>query len=311
MAEFHVPVMVEEVIKFLDPHSGETFVDCTVGGGGHAVEILKRIMPGGRLLGIDRDDEALRAATENLASFSNSVILVKGNFSNLETIARDASIEAADGILFDLGVSSRQLEAAERGFSFRYDAPLDMRMDATQQLTARELVNSLSERRLAELIQRYGEERWAKRIAKFIAERRRRRPLETTFDLVDVVLAAIPAGARSKSIHPATRTFMALRLAVNRELESLEQGLEAAIRLLRSGGRIVVLSYHSLEDRIVKETFGRHLGRCTCPSSLPVCACGAKKDIEILTKRPVVPSDEELKANPRARSAKLRAARKV
>jgi len=311
MAEFHVPVMVEEVIKFLDPHPGETFVDCTVGGGGHAVEILKRIMPGGRLLGIDRDDEALRAATENLASFSNSVILVKGNFSNLETIARDASIEAADGILFDLGVSSRQLEAAERGFSFRYDAPLDMRMDATQQLTARELVNSLSERRLAELIQRYGEERWAKRIAKFIAERRRRRPLETTFDLVDVVLAAIPAGARSKSIHPATRTFMALRLAVNRELESLEQGLEAAIRLLRSGGRIVVLSYHSLEDRIVKETFGRHLGRCTCPSSLPVCACGAKKDIEILTKRPVVPSDEELKANPRARSAKLRAARKV
>jgi len=303
--------MVEEVIKFLDPHPGETFVDCTVGGGGHAVEILKRIMPGGRLLGIDRDDEALRAATENLASFSNSVILVKGNFSNLETIARDASIEAADGILFDLGVSSRQLEAAERGFSFRYDAPLDMRMDATQQLTARELVNSLSERRLAELIQRYGEERWAKRIAKFIAERRRRRPLETTFDLVDVVLAAIPAGARSKSIHPATRTFMALRLAVNRELESLEQGLEAAIRLLRSGGRIVVLSYHSLEDRIVKETFGRHLGRCTCPSSLPVCACGAKKDIEILTKRPVVPSDEELKANPRARSAKLRAARKV
>ncbi len=309
--EFHVPVMLAEVLRFLDPRAGETIVDCTIGGGGHAAEILKRIVPGGKLLGIDRDQEAIEAASKNLAAYSDNLILVKGNYADLLAIAEGAGIDAADGILFDLGVSSRQLEAAERGFSFRYNAPLDMRMDTAQRLTARELVNSLSERRLAETIWKYGEDRWAKRIAKFIVNRRQRRPIETTFELVETIMAAVPASARSSGIHPATRTFQALRIAVNRELESLQEGLEAAIRLLKSGGRLVALSYHSLEDRIVKDTFGRHIGRCTCPPGLPICACGAKKDIEILTKRPVTPSEEEIKANPRARSAKLRAARKL
>ncbi|HUV05207.1 MAG TPA: 16S rRNA (cytosine(1402)-N(4))-methyltransferase RsmH [Armatimonadota bacterium] len=311
MREFHKPVMVAEVLSSLQPQSGQTFIDCTVGGGGHALEIVKRILPGGRLVGIDRDEEALRAAARYLGPYSENVILEKGNFVDLEAIAAGLGLQAADGVLFDLGVSSRQLESAERGFSFRYEAPLDMRMDTAQTVTARELVNSLSERRLAELMWKFGEERWAKRIAKFIVERRARRPVETTSELVEVILAAIPAGARTETIHPATRTFQAFRIAVNRELESLQAGLDAAIHLLPRSGRVCVISYHSLEDRIVKQTFARQAGRCVCPSALPVCACGAERRIRILTKRPVVPSEDEIRVNPRARSARLRAAEKI
>ena len=311
MRDFHKPVMLAEVLSFLQPQSGQTFIDCTVGGGGHALEIVKRILPGGKLVGIDRDEEALRAAAQYLEPYSENVIFEKGNFADLEAIAGGLGIQTVDGVLFDLGVSSRQLESAERGFSFRYDAPLDMRMDTAQAVTARELVNSMSERRLAELIWKFGEERWAKRIAKFIADRRARQPIRTTSELVGIILAAIPAGARTETIHPATRTFQALRIAVNQELESLQAGLDAAIRLLAQSGRACVLSYHSLEDRIVKQAFAKHAGRCVCPSALPVCACGAKKSIKILTKRPVVPSEDEVCANPRARSARLRAAEKI
>lgn len=311
MPDFHTPVMLAEVLDFLRPESNETFIDCTVGGGGHALEIIKRILPNGKLIGIDRDEEALRAAAEYLSEYSANLILEKGNFADLEAIAERNSIKAVDGVLLDLGVSSHQLESPERGFSFRYDAQLDMRMDKDQDVTAMEMVNSLSERNLAQLIYEYGEERWARRIAKFIVDQRSRRPIRTTGELVEIILAAVPSGARSETIHPATRTFQALRIAVNRELESLQVGLNAAINLLAKGGRIVVLSYHSLEDRIVKQTFAKHAGRCVCPPGLPVCACGAEKEIEILTRRPVTPSEEEIRTNPRARSAKLRAARKL
>ena len=311
MPDFHVPVMLAEVLSFLKPQRGQTFLDCTVGGGGHALEIIKRIVPDGKLVGIDRDEEAIHAAVECLSQYSENVILEKGNFSDLEAIAERLGIKAVDGVLLDLGVSSHQLDAAERGFSFRYDAPLDMRMDTSQAVTARELINSLSERRLAELIWKFGEDRWAKRIAKFIVDRRVRRPIQTTSELVEIILAAVPCGARTETIHPATRTFQALRIAVNRELESLQAGLDAAIRLLSPGGRVCILSYHSLEDRIVKEGFAKHAGRCICPPALPGCVCGAEKIIEILTKRPVVPSKAEVQANPRARSARLRAAEKL
>lgn len=275
------------------------------------MEIVKRILPDGRLIGIDRDDEALQTASERLSEYSDNVVLAKGNFAELEGIAWRLNLDELDGILLDLGVSSHQLDAAERGFSFRHDAPLDMRMDTSQAVTAQEIVNSFSERRLAELIKEYGEERWAKRIAKFIVERRMQRPIRTTRELSETVTAAIPAGARSEQIHPSTRTFMALRIAVNRELESLRTGLDAAVKLLAKGGRVVVISYHSLEDRIVKETFVRHAGKCTCPPGFPVCVCGSEKRIQTLTRRPIVPSSEEIHANPRARSARLRAAEKL
>jgi 16S rRNA (cytosine1402-N4)-methyltransferase len=311
MPKFHVPVMVAEVLSLLQPRSGGTYIDCTIGGGGYSLGLIERILPNGRLVGIDRDEEALRAAFENLKRYSANLILEKGNFADLEAITQHLGVAEADGVILDLGVSSHQLEAAERGFSFRHDATLDMRMDTAQTVTARELVNSLSERNLAELIWKLGEERWAKRIAKFIVEKRSRSPIETTRELVDVILAAVPVGARSETIHPATKTFQALRISVNRELESLQAGLDAAVRLLAKGGRICVLSYHSLEDRIVKETFARHAGRCTCPSGLPVCACGAERRIKILTRRPMVPSEEEVRANPRSRSARLRAAEKL
>ena len=311
MPEFHIPVMLREVLSFLQPQRGQTFVDCTIGGGGHAREIVKQLLPNGKLIGIDRDEEALKAASDYLNEFSENVILEKGNFADLGTIVQDMGISAVDGILLDLGVSSRQLESAERGFSFRYDAPLDMRMNRTEAVTARELVNSLSERRLAELIWRLGEERWAKRIAKLIVEGRARRPIETTSQLAAIVRSAIPAAARTRRIDAATRTFQAFRIAVNRELESLQAGLDAAVELLGQGGRACVLSYHSLEDRIVKESFVRYAGKCVCPRSMPVCVCGAEKRIKILTKRPIVASEEEVRANPRARSAKLRAAEKL
>ncbi|MBP6964268.1 MAG: 16S rRNA (cytosine(1402)-N(4))-methyltransferase RsmH [Armatimonadetes bacterium] len=311
MQRFHVPVMVAEVLHYLDPQTGQTVVDGTVGGAGHAFEIASRIMPGGRLIGIDRDGEALAAASERLAGFSDSVTLVRGDFADAAAIAQNLDIKEINGLVLDVGASSHQLDSAERGFSFQHDAPLDMRMDRAQRLTAREVVNSYSEKHLAEIIRDYGEERWAKRIARFIVDRRARQAIETTGELVGVILAAMPSAARPKDIHPATRTFMALRVAVNRELDSLRSGLEAAVALMSPGGRLVVLSWHSLEDRIVKDTFLRFAGRCVCPPGLPVCACGTTRVLEVLTKRPVTASPDEVAANPRARSAKLRAARKV
>lgn len=303
--------MVREILEHLGPQNGDTIIDCTLGGGSHSAEILEKITPNGRLIGIDQDDDAIRAASERLGGHQGNVILAKGNFSQLEDIAAKLGICSADGIIFDLGVSSFQLDTPERGFSFRGDAELDMRMDKTQKLTAEKLVNTYTEGQLADIIYRYGEDRWARRIAKFIVEKRNRQPIRSTKDLVDAILAAVPSGARSDNIHPATLTFQAIRICVNREMESLETGLDAAIRLLSKGGAVCVLSYHSLEDRIVKNAFVRHAGRCACPPALPICACGAKKSIEIITRRPLRPSAEEIEINPRSRSAKLRVAKKL
>lgn len=303
--------MAREILEHLGPQNGDTIIDCTLGGGSHSAEILEKITPNGRLIGIDQDDDAIRAASERLGGHQGNVILAKGNFSQLEDIAAKLGICSADGIIFDLGVSSFQLDTPERGFSFRGDAELDMRMDKTQKLTAEKLVNTYTEGQLADIIYRYGEDRWARRIAKFIVEKRNRQPIRSTKDLVDAILAAVPSGARSDSIHPATLTFQAIRICVNREMESLETGLDAAIRLLSKGGAVCVLSYHSLEDRIVKNAFVRYAGRCACPPALPICACGAKKSIEIITRRPLRPSAEEIEINPRSRSAKLRVAKKL
>lgn len=311
MPDYHTPVMVSEILDYLRPESGRVYLDCTLGGGAHTLEIVKRILPDGKVVGVDQDDDALNAAAEYLSEYKANVILEKGNFADIEAIAHKLGIAAFDGVLMDLGVSSHQLETPERGFSFRFDAPLDMRMNQSQKVTAAELVNSLSEQHLSDLIFHLGDERWSRRIAKFIIMQRAKHKIETTGELVDIIHAAIPAGARPDSIHAATKTFQALRIAVNRELESLQDGLDASIRLLSKGSRIAVLSYHSLEDRIVKETFGRYTGRCTCPSRLPICACGAEKVVNILTRKPILPTEGEISENPRARSAKLRVAEKL
>lgn len=312
MPVYHVPVMLFEVLTYLQPQRGQVMVDCTVGGGGHAAEVVKRLLPDGKLIGIDRDDEALAMAADTLSEYRDNVLLLKGDFADIGSLLSDVGVKSVDGVLMDLGVSSHQLDAAERGFSFRADAPLDMRMDAGSGATAADLVNTLSEQDLIRIIRDYGEERWATRIAKFIVARRAKAKVRTTGDLVNIITSAVPAGVRAAdTIHPATRTFQALRIAVNRELESLQEGLGASIHLLAQARRICILSYHSLEDRIVKDTFARYAGKCSCPPMLPVCVCGAEKVVRVLTKKPITATPEEVRTNPRARSAKLRAAEKL
>jgi len=304
----HRPVLSKESIELLQPRPGAVFVDGTLGGGGHARALLERIRPGGRLVGIDRDPAAIAAAKIALAGFDPPPILVHGNFADLDRLAREAGIAAADGVLLDLGLSSHQLDDPERGFSFRSAGPLDMRMDTTAPVTAADLVNKLDQRRLAQLISRLGEERWAARIAQFIV---RRRPLRTTRDLAEAVEAAIPRGAWPKDIHPATRTFQAIRMEVNDELGSLEQGLKAATSFLTPGGRMAAISFHSLEDRLVKVHIAAESKDCVCPPQQPVCTCAHRAHLRAVTRRPVTPSPEEVAGNPRARSAKLRVAEKI
>ncbi|MGQ9779757.1 MAG: 16S rRNA (cytosine(1402)-N(4))-methyltransferase RsmH [Bacillota bacterium] len=306
----HLPVLAQEVSTFLAPRPGGVYVDATVGGAGHAEMIARAIAPDGVLVGIDRDRSALAAAEERLRETGIRFFLVHENFAHLAAILRRLGMGPVQGILFDLGVSSPQLDDPARGFSYQKDAPLDMRMDRDQALTARWLVNEAAEEELARIIREYGEERWAARIARFIVRHRQKRPIETTGELAEIVKAAIPARARRSGPHPARRTFQALRIAVNDELGSLAQGLVAAVDSLAPGGRIVVISFHSLEDRLVKEEFARRARRCRCPEGAPVCRCGGP-ELQILTKKPVTPTQEELAANPRARSAKLRAAEKL
>ncbi|HEY5516844.1 MAG TPA: 16S rRNA (cytosine(1402)-N(4))-methyltransferase RsmH [Coriobacteriia bacterium] len=307
----HTPVLLAEVLHHLSPHEGSIIVDCTLGGAGHAVEIAARIAPSGLLVGIDQDDTALAAATDALR-LGQQTRLLKGNFGDLDDLLVQANIPYVDGFLFDLGVSSPQLDVVGRGFSYHGDAPLDMRMDPTAGgMTAADVVASYSETELARVIREYGEERWATRIAAFIVAARARRPVTSTSELVDIIKSAVPAAARKDGPHPARRTFQALRIEVNRELEVLEQALDAAVRWLNPGGRIVVISYHSLEDRVVKQAFARLSQTCTCPPELPVCVCGVKPVVRVLTRRAVVPTPEEVERNPRSRSAKLRAALKV
>lgn len=310
----HRPVLLEEVLAWLDPKPGGAFLDATLGGGGHSLAIVGRIGPGGRLVGIDRDGQALAAASARLRSAAPPGVQLhfeQMDYAHLETALDRAGVAELDGALFDLGVSSPQLDDPARGFSYWEDAPLDMRMDQRQALTARDLLHQASEDELRRILFEYGEERWAARIARFIVERRRHGRLETTGDLVQLIKDAIPAPARRTGPHPARRTFQALRIAVNDELGSLQKGLQAAANRLKGGGRIVVISFHSLEDRIVKAFFRDGERGCICPPRLPVCRCGRKPFLKVLTRRPVVPRPQEVAENPRARSAKLRAAEKV
>jgi 16S rRNA (cytosine1402-N4)-methyltransferase len=307
----HRPVLLEESVAYLAPERGGLFVDATLGLGGHS-EALLESSPLVRVVGIDRDPEALQFASARLAGFGERFRAVHANFKEIAGVLPDAGEGEVSGVLADLGVSSLQFDAAERGFSFRQDAPLDMRMNARgDEETAAELLARLPEEEIARIIFEYGEERKSRRIARWLVERREAgQAIETTAALAELVARAV-GYKRTDRIHPATRTFQALRIAVNRELEGLEAFLEACIDLLQPSGRLVVISFHSLEDRIVKRALRRLAGQCECDRRLPICACGARRAVEILTRRPVTPSDAELDANPRARSAKLRACRKL
>jgi len=307
----HVPVLAKEAITMLSWRQGGLYVDATVGGGGHARLLLEAVGPEAKLVAIDQDATAIAAARDGLQDEAHRVTFIHSNFVHLREVLTERNLVPIDGIIFDLGVSSYQLDEIERGFSYRHDAPLDMRMDQTLTTTARDLVSTLSEEELADIIFSYGEERWAKRIASFIVAEREVNPISTTGELVAIIKAAIPAGARRGGPHPARRTFQALRIAVNRELEYLEWALDDAVELLRPRGRIAVISFHSLEDRIVKQTFTRFAAGCQCPSDLPVCVCGIRPKVKLLTRRPIVPKPAEIAQNPRARSAKLRVAQKV
>lgn len=304
----HVPVLWREALDLLNPKPGGAYVDCTLGGGGHSAGILDPSAPGGRLLGLDADPGALVEAERRLAPYAPRYTLAHANFGDLEKTARWNGFDEVDGVLFDLGVSSFELDRPERGFSFRAEAPLDMRLDPTRGETAADLVNSLSVDELAKLLYEYGEEPRARSIARAIGVARARSPILTTTALAAIVERAAGGGGR---IHPATRTFQALRIAVNRELDALAAALPQALELLVPGGRLVVISFHSLEDRIVKRFFAERARGCICPPELPVCVCDHKPSVELLTRKAVTPSEEEIARNPRSRSAKLRGARKL
>lgn len=306
--------MLDEVLAELDPRPGEVVCDCTLGGAGHSVELARRVAPDGLSLGIDQDDMALTAASERLSREvpEASVRLLRGNFGDLDDLLVEAEVPGVDCFLFDLGVSSPQLDIPERGFSYHEDAPLDMRMNSgNHTLTAAEVVNTYNEADLTRILRVYGDERFASRIARRIVERRSKAPVETTLQLVEIVKEAIPAAARRHGGHPARKTFQALRIEVNHELDVLDRGLRAAVRWANPGGRICVISYHSLEDRIVKHVFSELSQGCTCPPDLPVCVCGHVPIVDVRTKRPLVASDEEVAANPRSRSALMRVAVKL
>ena len=307
----HIPVLAREVAEFLSPRNDGIYIDGTVGGGNHAAIILEASAPDGFLLGIDQDQEALAAARAKLAPYQGRFTLCQGNFADIVTLAKEHGITGVDGILLDIGVSSYQLDNPDRGFSYMQDAPFDMRMDQSHGTSAKDLINEANVDELTRILYEYGEEKWAKRIAAFIVEARTKAPLETTFELVDVIKKAIPAAAREKDQHPAKRSFQAFRIAVNDELAVLEKGLEGAISLLKPNGVLVVISFHSLEDRIVKEKFKFHATECICPPRTPICTCGHHADLKILKRKPVTAKEDELMANPRSRSALLRAARKL
>lgn len=301
-AVVHVPVLLDEVVRLLSPRAGRRYLDGTVGAGGHARAILDASGPDGRLLGLDADQQVLAIARRRLVEFGDRAVLVHANFRDLAAVARECGLAPLDGVLLDLGVSSLQLDTAERGFSFRSDAPLDMRLDRMGGPTAAELVAELQERELADLLFRYGEEARSRAIARAIVAARRREPIRTTRQLAAVVERVVPRGRT----HGATRTFQALRIAVNDELGSLRVALRQAHEVLNDGGRLAVISFHSLEDRMVKQYFAGQATRCVCPPRTPVCVCGRTPSLEIVTRRPIVAAPDEVAANPRARSAKLR-----
>lgn len=302
----HVPIMVEEILEHMAPRPGGIYLDGTLGGAGHAEQVLSRIQPDGLLVGIDRDEDALAASTARLARFGTGFRCFHGNYKEAKAILKNAGIGPLNGALLDLGVSSWQLDSAERGFSYQADAPLDMRMDRTQSLSAFEVVNTYPEKKLTDIFYRYGEERWSARIAKFIAEARSEHPIETTGELVDIIYHAIPAAARRDGPHPAKRTFQAIRIEVNAELDGLGNAVEDIASLLAPGGVLCVITFHSLEDRAVKEAMKRLENPCTCPPKAPICTCGKVPQGRMIPRKPIEPSEAEIEANPRARSAKLR-----
>lgn len=310
----HEPVMLQEVLEALRLSKGSTVCDCTLGGAGHSVKMAAQVGEEGLLIGIDQDDMALAAARTRLASEAPGVSLklLKGNFGDLDELLCRAEVPGIDGILFDLGVSSPQLDIPGRGFSYHEDAPLDMRMDpGNNPLNAAEVINTYNEADLARILRVYGEEKFADKIAREIVRRRQLSPIETTGELVEAIKAGIPAAARRHGHHPARKSFQAIRIEVNHELDVLERGLEAAVRWLNPGGRICVISYHSLEDRIVKHVFQERSRGCTCPPELPVCMCGNVPTLKVLTRKPLVATTEEVERNPRARSAKIRVAERL
>jgi len=304
----HKPVMLNECLEGLNIKEDGVYVDCTLGGAGHAAEILRRLGPKGLLIGIDQDREALEAAAEKLKNVDakGRYITLHSNFENIRQVLETQKIKKLDGILLDLGVSSHQLDTKERGFRYQENAPLDMRMDRSKSFDARELLNTWPKERIAAVISEYGEEKWAVRIAEFISSAREKTEINTTAQLVDIIKAAIPAQARRKGPHPAKRTFQAIRIAVNRELETLKNVLPEAFDMLNAGGRMCVITFHSLEDRIVKQFISERSGRCKCPPGLPKCVCNAVRELKQVTSKPITPSADELKQNHRARSAKLR-----
>jgi len=304
----HESVLLNETIEYLKVKPDGVYVDGTLGGGGHSYEILRRL-PKGRLIAIDRDMDALYAASMRLKDFNN-VTFVHDNYKNIKNILKNIDIERIDGAILDLGVSSYQLDEVKRGFSYMHDAPLDMRMDKGSALTAEHVVNNYSEDDIARILFDYGEEKWAKRIAKFIVEERKKRSIKTTFQLVDIIKKAVPASKRRTGPHPAKRTFQAIRIEVNDELKGLDSAIDDFIDVMNPNGRIAIITFHSLEDRIVKNMYKKLENPCTCPKNLP-CTCGKKPVIKIITKKPVTPNKEELKTNPRSRSAKLRVAEKL
>ena len=307
----HVSVLLEECIENLNIHPDGIYVDGTLGGGGHASYICQHLSEKGMLIGIDRDQDALQAAGKRLEPYKCQKIFVQSNYSDIRNVLAELEIDGVDGALLDLGVSSFQLDNAARGFSYMNDAPLDMRMNQNDPFTAYDIVNGYDQKELTRIISKYGEEKWASRIASFIVNGRKEGDIETTGQLVELIKAAIPAKARREGPHPAKRTFQAIRIEVNDELGQLEKAIHAFCDVLNPGGRLCVISFHSLEDRIVKEIIAERVNPCTCPREFPVCVCGKTADIRKISKKPILPSEEELEYNPRSRSAKLRVCEKI
>lgn len=305
MAFKHYSVLLEETIENLNIKPNGIYVDGTLGGGGHSLEIVKQLSADGKLYGIDQDDAAIKAASERLLEYKNKVTFIRNNYCNMKSALLDHGVEQVDGIILDLGVSSYQLDTEDRGFSYRFDAPLDMRMDRRQTLTAKEIVNAYPEMEIYRIIRDFGEEQFAKNIAKHIVQARAQKEIETTGELNEIIKASIPAKMRQNG-HPSKKTFQAIRIACNRELDVLQNSLDMMIELLKPGGRICIITFHSLEDRIVKTTFRRQENPCTCPPNFPVCVCGKMPKGVVITKKPILPSLEELEENSRSKSAKLR-----
>ena len=302
----HKSILLNECMEGLSIKADGIYVDGTLGGGGHSFHIVQRLSDKGRLIGIDQDEDAIEAATKRLAQFKQRVTIVRDNYEHFQEILSTLSIPAVDGILLDLGVSSYQFDEADRGFSYRFDAPLDMRMDKRQDFTAKDLINSYSEAELYHIIRDYGEDKFAKNIAKHIVLERAKKPIETTFELSEVISHAIPMKMRVQGGHPAKKTFQAIRIALNRELEVLEESLDGMIKALNPGGRLCIITFHSLEDRIVKRAFRTAKDPCICPKDFPICTCGRKSLGKVISKKAILPSDLEREENPRSKSAKLR-----